>query len=112
MKKLLSTLLLLPSIAFAQPIALKAARLFDGTSDTLVRNAVVIVDGNRITALNPASIPANARVIDLGDATILPGFIDAHVHLTVQAGDNYYLDFFQGMMRHPAEQALLATTYA
>lgn len=112
MKKLLSALLFLPSVVFAQPTVIKAARLFDGTSETLIRNAVVVVEGNRITAVNPATAPANARVIDLGDATILPGFIDAHVHLTAESGPNYYLDFFQEMMRHPAEQALLATTYA
>ena len=112
MKKLLSALLFIPSVAMAQPTVIKAARMFDGTSDTLVRNAVVVVDGNHITAINPSSVPPNARVIDLGDATILPGFIDAHVHLTGESGPNYYLDFFQQMMRHPAEQALLATTYA
>src|SRR5581483_8100811 len=113
MKRLLSALLFLPSVAFAQTTTvIKAARMFDGSSDTLSRNAVVVVDGNRITAVNPAAVPTNARVIDLGDATILPGFIDAHVHLTGESGPNYYLDFFQEMMRHPAEQALLATTYA
>jgi len=111
MKKLVVALLFLPTLALAQPVAIKAARLFDGTSDTLIRNAVVVVDGNKITSVG-GPIPANARIIDLGDATLLPGFIDAHVHLTAESGPNYYLDFFQGMMRHPAEQALLATTYA
>jgi imidazolonepropionase-like amidohydrolase len=91
--------------------ALKAARLFDGTSDTVVTNGVVIIEGNRIKSVGGA-IPAGAEVIDLGDVTLLPGFIDAHVHLTGESGDNYYLDYFQGVMRHPAEQALLATTYA
>src|SRR5439155_20391991 len=68
---------------------------------------------NRITAVGPsAAIPPNAQVIDLGDATLLPGFIDAHVHLTEEASENFYLDFFQQVMRQPAEQALLASTYA
>ena len=92
-------------------IALKAARLFDGTSDTVVTNGVVIIEGNRIKSVGGA-IPAGAEVIDLGDATLLPGFIDAHVHLTEESGDNWYFDFFQGVMRQPAEQALLASTYA
>jgi imidazolonepropionase-like amidohydrolase len=92
-------------------VVLKAARLFDGTSDNVVTNAVVIVEDKRIKSIGGA-IPAGAEVIDLGDSTLLPGFIDAHVHLTGQAGDNYYLDFYQSVMRHPAEQALLATTYA
>ncbi len=112
MKKLSCTLLLIASAAFAQqPIVLKAARLFDGTSDNIMRNVVVVIDGKRIAAVGSA-IPPNAQVIDLGDATLLPGFIDAHVHLTEQAGDNWYLDYFQGLMRQPAEQALLATTFA
>lgn len=113
MKKLLWTLSLLPALAMAQPVAIKAARLFDGTSDNVIRNAVVVIDGKRITAAGSnVAIPPNAKVIDLGDATLLPGFVDAHVHLTEEASDNWYLDFFQTVMRQPAEQALLATTYA
>src|SRR5947209_13875123 len=113
MKKLPSLLVLLPSLALAQETIIKAARLFDGTSDTLTQNAVIVVEGKRITLVSPnAVIPPNARVIDLGDATLLPGFIDAHVHLTEQAGDNWYLDHFNELMRQPAEQALLATTFA
>src|SRR5260370_41632992 len=113
MKKICIALTLIASVAGGQtPIVLKAARMFDGTSDTVVRNAVVMVDGKRISAISPSSIPPNARVIDLGDATLLPGFIDAHVHLTEESGDNWYLDYFQDQMRQPAEQALLATTFA
>jgi imidazolonepropionase-like amidohydrolase len=92
-------------------IALKAARLFDGTSNDVVTNAVVIVEGTRILSVGGA-VPAGAEVIDLGDVTLLPGFIDAHTHLTGESGDNYYRDYFEGLMRHPAEQALLASTFA
>ncbi len=112
MKKLLIALLFVCSAAYAQPIVLKAARMFDGTSDSVTRNATVVIDGKRITAINPSTTPPNAKIIDLGDATLLPGFIDAHVHLTEEAGDNWYLDWFQNMTRQPAEQALLATTFA
>src|SRR2546423_12899493 len=114
MKKLCIVLtVLIASAASAQTtIVLKAARMFDATSDTLTRNAVIVIDGKRITAISPASIAPNARVIDLGDVTLLPGFIDSHVHLTEESGDNWYLDYFQGLMRQPAEQALLATTFA
>ena len=112
MKKLVLSLSLIASVAAGQPIVLKAARMFDGTSDSVVRNAVVVVDGKRIAAISPSSIPPNAQVIDLGDATLLPGFIDAHVHLTEEASDNWYLDHFQDLMRQPAEQALLASTFA
>jgi imidazolonepropionase-like amidohydrolase len=113
MKKLALLLLLVASSAMAQsqPIVVKAARLFDGTSDQVTRNAVIVIQGNRITSIGGA-VPPNAQVIDLGDSTLLPGFIDAHVHLTVESGPNFYLDFFNALMRQPAEQALLATTYA
>ena len=63
--------------------ALKAAHLFDGKSKTLLANGVVLVEGNRITAVGSnLAIPPDARVIDLGDATLSPGFMDAHTHLT------------------------------
>jgi imidazolonepropionase-like amidohydrolase len=65
-------------------IALRAARLIDGTGAAPINNAVVIVTDNRITAVgdaNSVTIPAGAKVIDLGDVTLLPGFIDAHTHL-------------------------------
>jgi imidazolonepropionase-like amidohydrolase len=113
MKKLCIALtLLIASVASGQTIVIKAARMFDGTSDSVTRNAVLVVDGKRIAAISPAAIPPNARVIDLGDVTLLPGFIDSHVHLTDESGENWYLDYFQGLMRQPAEQALLASTLA
>ena len=95
----------------SKTIAIKAARMFDGTSDNIVRNAVVVVTGNKITSIGGA-VPANADVIDLGDVTLLPGFIDSHVHITGESGDNWYKDFFDGIMRQPAEQALYAAMYA
>src|SRR4029077_12802471 len=51
-------------------------------------------------------------VIDLGDATLLPGFIDAHVHLSDVMGPNWYGDFFNEIMRFPTEQALYGAQYA
>src|ERR1043165_167699 len=65
-------------------VAVKAARLIDGTGAPAINNAVVIVTDNKITAVGDASsvrIPAGAKVIDLGNVTLLPGFIDAHTHL-------------------------------
>jgi imidazolonepropionase-like amidohydrolase len=85
--------------------------MFDGASDAVVQNAVIVIEGKTIKSIGGA-VPANAEVIDLGDVTLLPGFIDSHVHLTEEGGENYYLNYFQGLMRQPAEQALLATTFA
>ena len=65
-------------------VVLKAARLIDGTGAAPVQNAVVVVTDNKIIAVGKdggVQIPPNARVINLGDATLLPGFIDAHTHV-------------------------------
>ncbi len=78
------------SPAPASVIALKAARLFDGKSKTILSNGVVVIEGNLITAAGSnVAIPENARVIDLGDATLSPGFMDAHTHLTFDFSGNY-----------------------
>src|SRR5438067_10681386 len=114
MRKFVFALLLTATAAFAQQpktIVLKAARVFDGTSDVVTGNAVIVIEGNKINAIG-GTIPANAEVIDLGDATLMPGFIDSHVQLTEESQDNWYLGYFQGLMRQPAEQSLLATTFA
>src|SRR5262245_27640549 len=60
---------------------LRAARMLDVEAGRLVENASVLVQGERITAVNPKEVPAGAEVIDLGDRTLLPGLIDCHTHL-------------------------------
>ena len=78
----------------------------------LSAGAVVVVRGDRIVSVGGTSIPAGARVIDLGDATLLPGFIDAHTHLTMQLEKDYYHGRYDAIMRFPAEQGLYAALYA
>jgi imidazolonepropionase-like amidohydrolase len=95
------------------PILLKADRLFDSVSGRLVEHGVVVVSGSKIQSVGgDGAIPAGAKVIDLGDATLLPGFIDAHVHLSSESSEKYYEDFYKGIMRFPAEQALYGAHYA
>ena len=94
-------------------IAVKAARLFDGKSDALQTNGVVLVQGPKIMAVGTdLSIPAGAEVIDLGDATLSPGFIDAHTHLTGESTDDWKQGFVDGFRREVAEQAIVSTVYA
>ncbi len=78
---LLSAVLAAPLSAQEQPIALRAARMLDVRAGRIVPNALVVVRNGRIEQVG-GSAPAGARVIDLGDVTLTPGWIDAHVHLT------------------------------
>ena len=102
-----------PNAAAPRPIVLKAAHLFDSVSGRLVDHGVVVVAGTRILAVgSDAKIPDGAQVIDLGDATLMPGFIDAHVHLSQESSPHWYQDWFDSIMRFPAEQALYGAHYA
>ena len=100
-----------PAVKEPRVTVLKASRLFDVKSGSLRRDAFVVVEGNRIRSVSGAA-PAGVPVIDLGDATLLPGFIDAHAHLTAMVTDDYNEGFYEYMTRQPTEQVLLASTYA
>jgi len=95
-----------------ETMVLKAAHLFDSTGTALKDGAIVVVRGDRIVSVGTAAAPAGARVIDLGDATLLPGFIDAHTHLTLEFQKDYYHFIYDRLMRFPAEQAMYAAMYA
>ena len=69
----------------APTTAVRAGRMFDPKSGQLLTNQVVLIQGERITDVGPAAsvaIPAGAKIIDLSQATVMPGLIDGHVHLT------------------------------
>src|SRR2546423_4585049 len=68
--------------AGAPRIALRAARLLDVRAGTVVENAVVVIDGNKIAEVRH-DVPDGAEVIDLGDVTLLPGLFDMHTHLSL-----------------------------
>lgn len=80
-----------PSPFLAPPnqiVAVRAGRLYDGKSGTILNNQVILIRGDRIAEVGPTvAIPSGARVIDLSNATVLPGMIDLHVHLFPQGPD-------------------------
>ena len=99
--------------AASKTYVLKAARLFDGKSNALVTPGVVVVtDGKIVAAGTSAAIPAGAEMIDLGDATLLPGFIDAHTHLTMMYSEDYKQERLDPLEKTIAERALDASVNA
>ena len=112
------------SAAFAQNlqphhrIAIRAARLISGKGDTVLKNAVLEIEGDKIVAVGSGlAIPPNTEVIDLGDETLLPGLIDAHTHLLLEMKGANLLDQDSEMLRivateSTAERALLGARSA
>ena len=111
---------LFPAALAAQPspstpavTVLKAARIFDGRSDRMLENGVVVVEGTKIRSVGSGiASPPGASVIELGDATLLPGFIDSHTHVTSEASDNWLADFYEGLRRSVPERTVFAVEYA
>jgi imidazolonepropionase-like amidohydrolase len=87
----LAVLCLLASLSFAQAQApvtvIRAGALIDGASAALRKDQVIVIRGNRIESVGDAAsakVPAEAKVLDLSNATVLPGLIDAHTHIFLQ----------------------------
>jgi imidazolonepropionase-like amidohydrolase len=92
---------------------LKAARMFDGKSDSLTTPGLVVVADGKIVGVGAgASMPDGAEVIDLGDATLLPGFIDAHTHLTMMYREDYNKAMLDSLQKPIPEMALDASVNA
>jgi len=106
-----SAFALLPAVAQPKPAAksyvLKAARMFDGKSNQLLTPGyLVVTDGKIVGVGTGANAPADAEVIELGDATLLPGFIDAHTHLTLMYSEDYAKAALDGLRKPIPEMAL------
>src|SRR6266550_2604637 len=99
--------ILISQPAFAEAVVLKGATLIDGTGHAPLKNAVLVIDGGRITAVGPADkvkAPQGARVVDLNGRTIIPGLINAHGHVGLVAGGQSRAD---GYTRENVQAQLL-----
>ena len=89
---------------------IKAGKLIDVVTGTILTNQIILVDSNLIIAIGSnIAIPNNAEIIDLSKATVLPGLMDCHTHLSFESGENYYDDIFR---KTAIDYAILAPTNA
>jgi imidazolonepropionase-like amidohydrolase len=94
-------------------VAIKASRLWDGKTATPMNNGLLIVENGKIAKIGSGiAVPANATVIELGDVTVLPGFIDLHVHTTGELGENFLQTFYQDLRMGVPEGSIRASGYA
>jgi imidazolonepropionase-like amidohydrolase len=100
----------------AKTVVIRAGSLIDGTSAQPKKNQVIIIRGNRIVSIGDgasAQAPADAQVIDLGSATVLPGLIDTHTHIFLQGEDPAEGGYDIQLLKYPASfRAARATVSA
>ena len=90
-------------------LVITANRLLDGTGRPPISDAVVVVEGDRIVAVGRrenTATPADAETIDLGDRTLLPGFVDAHSHITINPGLTGIIGQLDGLNEPSPRQVL------
>ena len=77
------------TLALAQTTVIRATRMLDVASGEIRKPGVVVIESDRIRAVNPSVVPSGATVIELGDATLLPGLMDMHIHLMDEPGTDW-----------------------
>src|SRR5579872_6290899 len=104
-------LLLSAGAAAARDMVVHAGWLIDGVDKAPRTNVSILIHDDRITAVQPGFVsPAGAEVIDLSKATVLPGLIDAHVHITDQTDGGNPIE--EAVTRTDFDSAVKSTTYA
>lgn len=90
--------------------AIKAGRVIDVANGNILKNQIILIQNDTIVAIGSSiTIPKDAEIIDLSNATVLPGLIDCHTHLTAEPSDDYYGDIFR---KTTADFAIRAPIYA
>lgn len=95
----------------AEQTTIHAGRLVDVTSGTVTQNVSVVVEGNRITAVEAGFLdpPGDRAAIDLRDSTLLPGLMDMHTHLSTVISPDFFMEKF---VMDSADYAFRSAMYA
>jgi len=103
--------LTLAGTAPARTYALRSARIFDSTTGKVSGPGLLVLSDGKIQAVGGV-VPVRAEAIDLGDATLMPGFIDAHTHVTMDFNPDYNGAMLKGLQMTIAEESIRATVNA